>query len=138
MTLTQKDVALVRTSLDTVTRAFAPGSTFFYDNLFRLAPDLKPLFRDDIAGQGMKFLTTLRIIVDGLGHPQELDEDLKPLAEGHSALGIGPGDFDTMREALIGTFRDVLGDRFTPDLETAWRAAFDEIAARMVALGGTG
>ena len=33
-----------------------PASMDFYDNLFALAPELRALFRSDIASQGMRFM----------------------------------------------------------------------------------
>ena len=63
MSLTSEDLRLIRKSFDTVRQDITPASTAFYDALFRRAPDLRSMFRDDLAGQGMKFMTTLTVKV---------------------------------------------------------------------------
>jgi hemoglobin-like flavoprotein len=136
MPLSQTQMALVRNSFSKIGKEYVPGSTTFYDKLFAREPDLREMFRDDIAGQGMKFMTTLGIIVDALDDPERLRDELGPLGEGHAALGVTVGHFAVMESALMDTFRATLGERFTPDIETAWRAAFEEIAKEMIALGG--
>ncbi len=106
-------------------------SPVFYENFFRRAPDKKSMFRDDLAGQGMKFMATMQTIIQALGKPSDLDSALGSLAEGHAALGVRRKDFDPMCEALIDTLRDVLGPAFTSEMETAWRRGFSAIGKRM-------
>jgi hemoglobin-like flavoprotein len=40
-----------------------------------------------------------------------------------------------MGEALMDTFREELGARFTPEVEAAWRAAYADLSNRIIALG---
>ena len=110
-------------------------SPIFYANFFKHAPDKRSMFREDISGQGMKFISTLQTIVHALDSPAKLDEVLGELAAGHAALGVKQADFDPMGEALIDTLRDVLGDRFTAEMESAWRNGFQLISERMTEIG---
>ena len=41
-----------------------------------------------------------------------------------------------MGSALMVTLGEALGPAFTPDLQGAWRAAYDNFAAEMIARGG--
>ena len=40
-----------------------------------------------------------------------------------------------MGDALIDTFKEVLGPDFTTEMEDAWRSAYAHIAARMMEAG---
>lgn len=110
-------------------------SVAFYERLFLRAPQLRPMFRDDIANQGMRFMTAVRTIVGRLEARGEAADHLARLGRDHAALGVRPEHFEPMREALIETFRATLGDAFTPAAEVAWCRAYDEIAAAMIAEG---
>lgn len=109
--------------------------TLFYEKLFERDPNLQPLFREDIGGQGMRFMRTLRTIVNALRQPGDVAEVLEPLARTHGALGVHAIDFDTMGEALIDTFKELLGPDFTAEMETAWRKAYGQIAKAMIRVG---
>ena len=134
--ISDADLALIRRSFLAAknVRDF-DRSPIFYQNFFRRAPEKKKLFREDLAGQGMRFMATMQAIIHALDAPSKLDQTLQPLAKGHAALGVAPKDFETMCEALIDTLRDVLGQDLTPEMETAWRNGFMAIGERMVELG---
>lgn len=137
MLVSERELAAIRRSFELAEAAREfDRSPLFYQHFFRRAPEKRAMFRDDLAGQGMKFMGTLRTLVGGLSEPATVDTTLKPLAQGHAALGVAPADFEPMREALIDTFRDVLGEEFTPEMEAAWRAAFDRFSQRMIEIGG--
>ena len=64
MAVDAAQIRLVRESLPSIREHRVPVSMNFYDNLFALAPELRAMFRSDIAGQGMRFMTTLATIAD--------------------------------------------------------------------------
>lgn len=137
MPLTEYGHAIVRASLDAANTAeLFSGSTRFYDNIFARDPSLRAMFRDDLEGQGMRFMSTLRTIVDAIGTPGGLDAAMGELGQTHRILGVRQDQFDQMEEALMDTFRQLLGDGFTAELEEAWRKAYAEIAAAMISKGG--
>ena len=49
MTIDDTQIRLVQESLPRVRERLVPASMDFYDNLFALAPELRALFRSDIA-----------------------------------------------------------------------------------------
>jgi nitric oxide dioxygenase len=133
MALDDEDIRLVRESLPLIAERLEPASLLFYENLFTIAPDLRRLFRDDLAGQGMRFMTTLSTIAEVLDDPQAREAQIKPLARVHTALGTRPEHFAPMGSALLVTLGETLGPAFTPRLQEAWRAAYEAIAAEMIA-----
>ena len=129
-------VRLVRESLPLVRERLEPASLQFYENLFALAPDLRPLFRSDLASQGMRFMSTLATIADLLEAPDELGDEIDDLARAHAGIGVRAHHFPPMGSAVMVTLAETLGREFTPELRLAWRAAYDHFAGLMIARGG--
>lgn len=137
MTISDQEIKEVLRSFDMIgPEELASGSRRFYENLFHRAPGLRALFRDDLSGQGMKFMSTLRTIIVALKDKELLHSELKPLGEGHAKLGVVAINFVPMGEALIDTFREILGREFTAEMENAWRKAYIEISKEMIEHGG--
>ncbi len=135
MQLTDRQIELVQESFETLMNSAEHASSDMYERLFRRAPHLKPMFRDDLEGQGMKFMTTLGLIVEGLRDPESLTAKLDELGEGHAVLGVKTEHFDYMGDALMLTLAAMLGDRFTPELESAWRQAYGSVSAAVIEHG---
>ena len=138
MALTTRQAELIRQSFETLQQRLGPASMSFYDSLFRRAPDLRAMFRDDLAGQGMKFMTTLGTIIGNLEDPESQGDRFAELGRGHALIGVKAAHFAPMGEALIETLREELGAAFSPEMEAAWRAAYDELAARIIRRGRIG
>ena len=131
-----RNYELIRQSFDDAraVREF-DRSPIFYSNFFKRAPDKRRMFREDLGGQGMKFISTMQIVIHALDSESKLDDAIGQLAKGHAALGVKRTDFDPMCDALIDTLMQVLNEKFTPEMETAWRDGFRVIARRMAEIG---
>lgn len=138
MTVTARQAELIRESFETLRQRLEPASMSFYEALFRRAPDLRAMFRDDLAGQGMRFMTTLGTIIGNIEDPEALGDRFAELGRGHALMGVRAAHFAPMGEALMETLREEMGADFPPELEAAWRAAYDELAARIVRRGQIG
>lgn len=108
---------------------------YFYDALFRHAPELRQMFREDLEGQGMKFMTTLGVILAKLNDEGAVSSQFQQLGKTHASLGVLIPHFAPMEEALIDTLRHALGKEMTPELEALWREAFEKIAEQMIQRG---
>lgn len=135
MPLSDDQLRLIRQSFDVLRNDMAHPSAFFYDDLFARAPHLRTLFRDDLAGQGMKFMSTLAVLVDNLHKPEDLAARYHELGKTHARLGVTQDMFEPMGEALLATIRNALGERYTIDIETAWRVAYQDLAAALIGRG---
>jgi nitric oxide dioxygenase len=136
MTIDAPRIALVRESFALLGPELEETSREFYDTLFEIAPHLRPMFRDDMTGQGMRFMTTLRVMVERLTDPLAFKAEVAELGRGHAAWGVEKEHFALMREALMRTLKARLGERLTPEAESAWRDAFDMVAEEMMAPRG--
>lgn len=131
MAPTENQIRLLKDSIPTIREHFEPASLEFYRNLFAIAPDTRPLFRDDLAGQGMKYLSTLMTLVDLLDDPETLETELDDLARSHATVGVRPEHYAPMGSALMVTLGESLGRDFTEELQAAWRSAYDHVAVEM-------
>ena len=135
MPLSQDDLNLIRASFDALKTDLQPRSIDFYERIFAKAPHLRDMFREDLAGQGMRFMGTLRAIVDNLHNPEAMSQRYTYLGAGHRAMGVTAKDFAPMGEALIETLAETLGDKFTPETRKAWETAYSEFSNEIIVRG---
>lgn len=136
MKLSQPQIALMRESFRLLRREEQAASGRFYERLFEVAPEVRPMFRADMSEQGMKFMSTLGVILDHLDHPRALEPYLDNLAKGHAVLGVKPEHFRPMGRALVDTMGETLGGEFPDGADVAWNAAYDELAREMISRSG--
>jgi nitric oxide dioxygenase len=136
MTLTTAQIDLIRDSFHRLQPDVQTASELFYVRLFEIAPKLREMFRSDMTGQGMRFMTTLGVIVQYLDDPQTLRPHLEHLAQGHAAYGVKPEHFHPMGQALIRAMTETLGEDFPEGAAAAWEAAYDHLAREMIQLAG--
>ena len=138
MALEQAQIDLIRESFDALRENPERRSLEFYEAFFARAPEVKDMFRHDLEGQGMRFMSTLAMIVGHLDAPEKMGARLEELGQAHRAMGVTPDQFAPMGEALIDVLAGALGEGFTPEMRSAWEAGFAEIARFVVERGGIG
>jgi len=77
--------------------------------LFELNPNLKPLFRGDLAGQGRAFFSMLGLIVKCLDIREQVVPIIYELGRRHASYGVSAIDFTTFEDALLQTLDAALG-----------------------------
>ncbi|WP_172331253.1 globin domain-containing protein [Mangrovicoccus sp. HB161399] len=133
MSLTQDDIRAIRATW-TLLAQDAPGmSEAFYGELFRIAPELRPMFPAQLADQGRKLAAAIGLVVQ---HAHDLAPVLAPLrAMGarHAGYGVEDAHYGAVGEALIATMAARLGPAFPASARDAWLAAYSAVAATMQA-----
>ncbi|MDJ0901701.1 MAG: globin family protein [Xenococcus sp. MO_188.B8] len=105
----------------------------FYDNLFTANPDAKPLFAGtNMAEQKKKLLDSLVLVVENLRMPEILDQALRGLGARHVKYGALPEHYPLVGIALLTTFEQYLGDKWTPEVKQAWVEAYGAISEIML------
>ena len=100
----------------------------FYERLFTIAPEVKPLFKGDIAEQRRELMDTLALAVGMLRDMPTLLMMLQGLARRHVGYGVKDEHYDKVGEALLWTLEKGLGDAFTPQVRDAWAALYTAVA----------
>jgi nitric oxide dioxygenase len=130
--MTPKQVAQVQQSFAMVVPVADEAAALFYGRLFEIAPQLRPLFRGDIAEQGRKLMATLAVVVNGLTRLEAILPAASALAKRHVDYGVRPDHYRTVGVALLWTLERSLGPQWTPDLAAAWTAAYTTLSDYMI------
>jgi hemoglobin-like flavoprotein len=125
--MTPSQIDLVQESYKRIIPQATEASRLFYGELFRLAPDLRVLFPDDINRQKEKFTQMIGIIVKNLTYVSNVTEDLVDLGRRHMGYDVAEEDYEAFGEALLRTLDRVLGAEMTQDIQNAWVAAYEMI-----------
>ena len=127
---------LVRTTFATLAVMPEVAGALFYERLFAANPSFRPLFKNDMRIQGVKLMTMLAIIVYNLPEPGQILPAIRDLAVRHVEYGVKLADYDALREALLWTLEQTLGEDFTPSVREAWTLCYDELAGAMKEAAG--
>jgi nitric oxide dioxygenase len=112
------------------------AGALFYERLFTTNPGFRPLFKNSMRIQGVKLMTMLAMVVYNLPEPDQVSPTIRDLAVRHVEYGVKLADYDALREALLWTLEQALGEEFTPAVREAWTVCYDELAGEMKAAVG--
>ena len=104
----------------------------FYAKLFESNPALEKLFTPtDMKEQRRKFIVMLSEIVRVLDTPDLLISEVADSGKRHVTYGVQDRDYEDVGAALLWAIGEALGPRCTPEVLSAWREAYDLLAAVM-------
>lgn len=130
--MTPKQIAQVQQSFAMVAPVADEAAALFYGRLFEIAPQLRPLFRGDMAEQRRKLMATLAVVVNGLTRLEAILPAASALARRHVDYGVRPDHYRPVGLALLWTLERSLGSQWTPDLAAAWTAAYTTLSDYMI------
>jgi hemoglobin-like flavoprotein len=117
-------IFLVQSSFADIAQRAEEFGTRFYANLFEAHPELRPLFREDLAVQTKMLIFILRSSVRGLNRMEEMVGGLRALGERHVGYAVKRADYDKVASALIRTLREFLAGEFTVEVQHAWATVY--------------
>jgi hemoglobin-like flavoprotein len=112
------------------------AGALFYERLFATNPSFRPLFKNDMRIQGVKLMVMLAVVVYNLPEPGRVSPAIRDLAVRHVEYGVKVADYQALREALLWTLEQALGQDLTPAVREAWTACYDELAGEMKEAAG--
>jgi len=130
--MTPQQVSLVQTSFAKVAPISEKAAALFYDRLFEIAPEVRPLFRRDMAEQGRMLMAALTAVVNGLSNLEAVLPAASALAKRHVAYGVEAAHYAPVGVALVWTLEQGLGAEWTPQLAAAWAAAYATLSSYMI------
>jgi hemoglobin-like flavoprotein len=133
MSLSEDEIDLVRSSFRHLAQLQPAAAAMFYDRLFEIAPEVRPLFPGDMEVQGTKLMSMLGAIVAQIHDHAVLVPMVSDLARRHVAYGARMPHYGKVGEALLWTLDQRLGEAFTPELRAAWAKAYAALTAVMIA-----
>ena len=129
--MTPEQIAHVQNTFKMVLPIKETAAKLFYDRLFALDPDLRSMFKGDMAEQGRKLMTVLATAVGNLDKLDEILPTVQALGEQHAEFGVKPEHYNTVGEALIWTLEQGLTDTFTTEVKEAWVAVYSALSTVM-------
>ena len=108
-------------------------ATIFYEKVFKKAPFVRNLFRNNIQDQGRLLTHMLGGIVYSLSRPEHLVLGLKKLGKNHQRYGVKHDYYPVVKEAMLETIPEVLEDFYTTQVGEAWSQALDFVIDTMKA-----
>lgn len=127
--MTPEQKTLVQSTWELVLPIADQAAVLFYDRLFVLDPELRPLFsRGDMAEQRKKLMQMITVAVRGLDRLDELVPAVQALGQRHVAYHVRERDYATVGEALLWTLEQGLGAAFTSEVREAWTLTYVTLA----------
>nr|MBV6629080.1 hypothetical protein [Oceanococcus sp. HetDA_MAG_MS8] len=130
--MTPDQIRCVQESFDKLAPQATAIGRAFYDRLFALAPEVRPLFRGDLHAQQTMLVNTLNLVVNNLHTPDKILPTVQNLGARHAGYGADPEHYSVVGQALIDTLRDFLGSEWRAEEQQAWTAAYGLLADLMV------
>ena len=126
-------INLVRDSFVQIVLDADAAAQLFYGRLFELAPETRPLFRNDMIEQGRHLIETLGKIVTGLSRLDVMLPGLCRLAERHVDYGVEDRYYAVAGSALMHMVTVYGGPAIDNATAEAWKTAYALIADIMIA-----
>ena len=127
----QRQVDLVRASFAQLPQDAEAVGMLFYSLLFKIDPELRPLFRGDMQRQSELLVTMIATAVENLDRLDLVLSAVRDLGRRHAGYGVKEVDYDTVETALLLTLAQALGGEFTPEVRQAWIACYRTLAEVM-------
>jgi len=129
-TIVQATLPALRQHGETITRVF-------YQQLLEEHPELRPMFGTGDQENGAQAKRLAGAILAYAGNIDRLDllgTAVTNIAHRHVNLEVRPEHYPIVGKHLLGALQTVLGEAATPEVLEAWAAAYDQLAAIMIAL----
>ena len=127
-----RQVDLIRDSFVRVLLAPERAASLFYDRLFELEPDTRPLFRRDMADQGIRLVDALARIVTALTRFEEVRPELCRLAARHVGYGVQDYHYAVAGKALLHMVSELSDGALDPATRNAWLMAYAVVSDAMI------
>ena len=106
-------------------------ANIFYEKVFNKAPFVRALFRNNMTDQGRLLTHMLGGIVYSLSRPEHLKKGLAKLGQSHVQYGVKAEYYPIVKQSMIETIDEVLGEDKTPRTLEAWNTALDFVIDTM-------
>lgn len=133
--MTPDEIARIREVAASLPAVAEPFSRFFYATLFEIAPDLRPLFSDDLSEQEAKLFEELQALIAlGLDLAEQgasFTDRAHDLGRRHVAYGAGTDHYDLLGQALLVALAEFVPD-WGPADRSAWTRLYGLVAQTML------
>lgn len=129
--MTPHQIDLVQQSFKKVVPIAGTAADLFYGRLFEIAPEVRPMFPEDMKEQKIKLMSMLGTAVTNLHKLDTILPAVKALGERHKGYGVTAAHYAPVGAALLWTLEKGLGADFTPEVKAAWTETYTALAGVM-------
>ncbi|WP_236652421.1 globin domain-containing protein [Streptacidiphilus neutrinimicus] len=129
--LTDRDIALIRTSLAVVEPLAADMAVYFYSILFTRYPQVREMFPPGMDAQRGRLLRALLHIVDLVDDPEGLQHFCAHLGRDHRKFGTENAHYDAVGACLLAALERFAGPAWNAEVAQAWTRAYTAVAQTM-------
>ena len=124
----KKQVDLVKETFERIIPIKNDFVNDFYGELFRIAPNVRALFPEDMSKQKEKLVSTLTFVIASLHNPAMIIKAIEELGKRHLDYKTKKEHYDYVGEAIIFALSKNLGQSFNAEVRAAWVEAYNMIA----------
>ncbi|NOQ63837.1 MAG: hemin receptor [Methyloprofundus sp.] len=128
---TEDEIEILQTTWGQVVEIKEAAAGLFYGRLFEVAPEVKPLFNNDMQTQGDKLISTIAKVVNSIDKLDRVVPVLQDLAIGHIEYDVLYEHYAIVGDTLLWTLEQGLGEGFTEETKRTWTKAYTVIAKVM-------
>lgn len=126
------EAAIITETLDRVAERVGDPMPLIFERLFAEIPEVEALFIRDKGGlvRGQMFQVTMESLLDFLGDRSYGANLIQIERVNHQGLGVEPEMFDRFYLTVMATFKNVLGEDWTAEMETVWSRVIGELTGQ--------
>lgn len=122
----------VQASLSILLKDEEQFAALFYEKVFTKAPQVRAMFKNNMQIQGRLLTHMLGGIVYSLSRPGHLKLGLKSLGKNHAKYGVVPEHYPVVKEAMLETIEEQLGEAYNENIGASWTQAMDFVLMYMI------
>ena len=131
--MTNKQIDLVKQSwaiVATIDPVTVGG--LFYNRLFEIAPQVKPMFRNPMPEQSKKLLAMINYVIGKLDKLEDILDEVAKLAKRHVVYGVKPDHYTIVGNALLWTLEKGLSEKWNDEVKEAWSSCYQVLSSAMI------
>ncbi len=119
--LTNREKNIINSSWRIMREEGVANHMFFYEALFRFAPETKQYFRtNDFKQLSRKFDRTMTFLVDNIFRLEKITPEIEDLGSIHKKLDIDSKYYSLFNQALLSLLDDTLQEKNSDEIKIAW------------------
>jgi hemoglobin-like flavoprotein len=122
---------LIAWSLGELAERHGDPTAAVYERLFVQSPEMAELFVNDKTGaaRGEMLSVVFETLLDFSGPSSYGANMVRAEIVNHENLGVPPAVFTTFFATVMETVRELLGEDWTPDVQSEWNSMLDQLSA---------
>ena len=137
--LSQEQISIVKSTIPLLESVGPTITNHFYARMFKHTPELQHIFNmshQHSGKQAVALFSAIAAYAKYIDNLPVLQNAVERIAQKHTSFSIQPHHYDIVGEHLLATLRELAPEAFTAEVESAWSAAYNQLASVFIAREG--